>query len=282
MERITSLDEYYAIVKAAKGDGGALKTNCMLFPDALQRYIRLGRLGYEVIDAGVAVLADEENFYQVFAHVHPDVPFRIERKEKPLLFQNMYKGEKKPWMLQVEESLSGSGFALADTLKQGIFTGYDSIPRIRRSATGAERIFRREGFTLAPLRKDQIPEMLAFEKTIDEISFYQFPYYTDEEYMEEAQAGRLCCVTDAEGRIIGARHLIVNGKKAYGWVGVEEQYKTRYGVALMFLVHALDYIEKYDIKMCSWVKTTNVPSLQYHERLGTDWTGHLEDEWLLM
>jgi len=35
------------------------------------------------------------------------------------------------------------------------------------------------------------------------------------------------------------------------------------------------------VKMCAWVKSRNTPSIQYHERLGMEWTGHMEDEWLL-
>ena len=100
-------------------------------------------------------------------------------------------------------------------------------------------------------------------------------------YAEEAEAERLCCIMDPEGKIIGARHLIVSGKKAYGWVGIEEQYQVRYGAALIFLGHALEYIVKNDVQMCSWVMTTNVPSIEYHERLNTKWTGYYCDEWVL-
>lgn len=281
MQKVTSLDEYYALVKAARERSGSLKTNCMLFPDKLHRYIKLGRMSYEEKTAGIVFYLDEENYYLVFFHVNPDISMELAREDKPLLLQNVYKGGKKAWVLKVELSLKHSGFVLVDTMKHGVFIGYDKIPQIQRSLTGVKRIFQKEGFSLLPLRRDQIPEMLAFQKTINEISYFQFPYYTDDEYMEEAKAERLLCVMDSMGRIIAARHLIVDGKKTYGWVGVEEAYKVQYGIALMFLCHALEYIQKHDLKMCSWVKTTNIPSLQYHERLGTEWTGHLEDEWLL-
>ena len=281
MRRVTSLDEYYALVKAANENIHATKTNDMLSVETLQRYVSLGRLLYELVDAGHFLFTDEGNYYQGFFHVDPKQKFAVSRKDKPVLIQNVYKGEKKPWVMSVEENLRDSGFVLADTLKHGVFIGYDGIPKILRSLRGVKRIFEKEGLVFAPLRRDQIPEMLAFQKTIDEVPFYQFPYYTDDEYMEEAEAERLCCVMNAEGRIIAARHLIVNGKKTYGWVGIEDRYKIQYGIALVFLGHALDYIEKHDLKMCSWVKTTNIPSLQYHERLGTEWTGHMEDEWLM-
>lgn len=281
MQPVHSIEEYYSLINAAKARCGMLKTNSAMFPDSVQRYIDLGRMLWEESVSGIVFYTNEEAFYQAYYYVQPETPFVIEKKDKPVLIQNVYKGEKKPWMLQVEESLRASGFAWADTLKHGVFTGYAQIPQIRRSIKPIERIFRKEGFSYAPLKREQIPEMLAFRSTIAEIPFYQFPYFTDDELAEEAEAERLCAVTDAGGTLIAARHLIVNGKKAYGWVGVAEQYKTAYGMAMMFLGHALDYIEKHDVKMCAWVDMKNTPSLQYHERLGTEWTGHMEDEWLL-
>lgn len=281
MRKVGSLQEYYALVNGAKSRHGSLKTNCILFPDALDRYIQLGRLLWEELDAGMMFYSDEETFYQAYFYINPSLPFSVSRKDKPVLLQNVYKGEKKPWVLSMEKALQNSGFVLQDPLMHGVVPDDSHVQQIRKTARLIERIFQKEGLTYAKLRRDQIPEMLAFRKTIDEIPFYAFPYFTDDELMEEAEAERLCCIMDRDGRIIGARHLIVNGKKAYGWVGVEEKYKTMYGVATMFLLHAFDYFYANGVKMCAWVKSRNTPSIQYHERLGMEWTGHMEDEWLL-
>ena len=39
MQKVESLEEYYALINEAKQRCGSLKTNCTLFPDAMQRYI---------------------------------------------------------------------------------------------------------------------------------------------------------------------------------------------------------------------------------------------------
>lgn len=281
MKRVNSLEEYDSLIKKAKERAGRLKTNSAMFAPAIQRYISLERFLYEETEAGVVFYSDEGHFYQAYYHINPEIPFSIERKDKAILLQNIYSQEKKPWMEWLGNSLLQSGFRIMDTMKQGVFTDYDAIPKIQQAVRIAERVFSKAQLSYAPLRRDQIPEMLEFRKTIREVPFWQFPYFTDDEYAEEAEAERLCCIMDPEGKIIGARHLIVSGKKAYGWVGIEDQYQVRYGAALIFLGHALEYIVKNDVQMCSWVVTTNVPSIEYHERLNTKWTGYYCDEWVL-
>ena len=280
MQPVTGIEQYYAIIRRAKTARGPLRSNCALFPDAIDRYIRLNRFFCEETEAGVLFFSDEEDYYSAYYYVDPEIPFSTERKDKPVMIQNISKGDKKQWLTAIETSLAANGFEKTQTLRHGVFVGYDRIPQIRRAWKPAERIFQKEGLRYAPLRREQIPEMLAFRKTIPEMRFYLMPYYTDEELMKEAEAERLCCVTDAQGRIIAARHLTVSGGKTYGWVGIAEKYQTAYGISLMFLCRALDYIEQHNLKMCSWVAVDNVPSLQYHERLGTEWTGHTADIWL--
>ena len=278
---VRALDEYTRLIEEAKERLGKLRTNCPLFLDAIKRYIDLGRLYYEPVKSGLVFYTDEDNYYQGYFYVVPDRTFVVEKKGKPVVIQNIYQGTKKDWLLSVESALSDNGFVLRNTMKHGVFTGYDNIPKIKKTGLQIHRIFEKEGLSLSPVSMDRIPEMLAFQTTIKEIPFYEFPYYTLQEYAVEAEEGRLLMVTDRQGKMIAARHLIVNGKKAYGWVGIQEEYKSAYGIAIAFLLHALDYIQEHDIKMCSWVDETNIPSLQYHERLGTDWTGHKQSIWVM-
>ncbi len=282
MDRVANLEHYYALINEAKSEYGRLSTNNLLFPDAIERYLDLGRFYYEKVTGGVIFFSDEEDFYEALYHISAKEECRFSKKEKPVLIQCMYtNGKKRPDMQAIGRMLESSGFVLAQTLRQGVFEETERIAKVRRSLRGVMKVFDREGFRMMPVSAGQLSEMKAFRKTIKEIPFYQFPYFTDEELVCEADAGRLLCITDKNGRMIAARHLIVNGKKAYGWVGVEEQYKGTYGLALVFLNHALDYVEREGIKMCSWVDDVNIPSLQYHEHIGTVWTGQAAEEWVL-
>ena len=281
MHRMAGADEFYALINNAKVRCGRLDNNCQLFPEAVNRLISLERFYAEETDAGVSFFSDEESYYLAYLYIAQDKPLLCAPKDKPVLAQTVFRGEKKPSIQRMEEKLADRGFLLDKTARHGEFIGYEGIPKIQRTRRGIQRIFDQEGLSISPVRRDQFSAVEAFRKTIPELSFYEFPFFSEDELAEEASQGRFLCVTNRDGRIIAARHLILNGKKAYGWVGVEDDYKTLYGVALMFLCHALDYIQEHDIRMCSWVDETNTASLEYHERLGTAWNGQKMDEWIL-
>lgn len=282
MKCVQSLSEYYQMIQKAKDCHGCLATNNCLYPNAVDRYINLKRFYAEENGAGVIFYSDEEKYYQSYYYVSRSRDFTIAPKEKPVLIQNIYRQSKKRQdMADIENTFKKSGFVLKNRLRHAVFEGWSKREKFQKAAGLSERIMEKEGMRYMPVGGAQLREALEFVGTVREIPFYQIPYYTKEEYAEEAREGRLCCITDADGRIVAARHLTVNGKKTYGWVGVEEQYKNTYGMALFFLCRALDYIEKNGMKMCSWVDERNMASIQYHEHIGSVWTGHIEDEWLM-
>lgn len=282
MKLVESLEEYYQIVRIAKEKCGYLATNNCLFPNSIERYIQLRRFYAENNDAGIMFYSDEEEYYQAYYYESANYDFKILPKEKPILLQNIYmQGKKKQEIIDIEKKLQKMGFVLKDRMRHAVFEGWDKWDDFRRAAKVSQRIMIKNGFQYMPVSREQLSEVLEFAKTIKEIPYYQIPYYTKNEYGKEAEEKRFCCITDSDGKIVAVRHLIVNGKKAYGWVGVEERYKKTYGMALLFLCEALDYVHEKNIKMCSWVDEKNTVSVQYHEHIGSVWTGHLEEEWLL-
>lgn len=283
MRTVDSLERYYEIINSAKKRLGRLVTNNCLFPEAIERYIELGRFFYEEMDAGLILYSDEENFYQAYYYLKPDMEVSFEKKDKQILLQHIYiEGRKKEDVERIEAQMIASGFQKVDTLRHAVLEDAGLLlHKIENTIPRIKRVFRKAGLTYSEVKKEQLERVAAFQKTIQEIPDYQMPYFTEEEYLQEAKEGKFCCITDESGNIIAARHLIVNGKKTYGWVGVQEQYKNLYGIAIFFLFHALQYIYKNDLKMCSWVDVQNIPSIQYHEHIGSKWTGHIEDEWIL-
>ncbi len=207
----------------------------------------------------------------------------MEKKEKPVLIEHVYRDGKKPEEIErVEEILQKSGFVKAQTVLHAALADPVSLyGKTEKMTAGIRRLLAGSDLHYAPVGEGLLEETAAFRKTIAEIPYYQIPYFTNEEYLEEARAGRYCCIYDAGGRIVAARHLILSGKKTYGWVGVEERYKERYGIAALFLHDALRLILAQGLKMCSWVDETNLPSIRYHEHIGSVWTGHRKDNWLL-
>lgn len=283
MEKVLSVEHYYALIAENKKRLGILKTNCTLARASIQRLVLLERFYYQEIETGIFFFSDEEAYYQAYYYLQDGVSFTLERKEKPVLLQNIHREESNsPFLVFLQQELVKNGFVLQDTLRHAVLEETDALMHsLEKAAKSAERIFRKKGFVYQRVEEKQLEELKSFMQGIDQIPYYQFPYYTDREYIEESEAGRLSCIVDDAGRILAARHLITAGRKVYGWVGIEEEYKALYGFTPFFLYTQMLYLREHNMLMCSWVKTTNQPSIQYHNRVGAVWTGQVEDEWLL-
>lgn len=286
MRAVERLEDYYGIINSRKAELGRLGTNNYMFPRATERYIRLRRMYYDEIEQGLVFYLDEEQYYQAYYYVAENAgasDFYIGQKDKPVLLQHIYKEDAKSRLFrEAEQSLQKSGFERKSTSRHAVLEQPEKIFKaVQRSMRGFQKLFDREGLVYQCVSERQLDDVMEFCAQIKEIPYYQIPYFTRDELMEEACAGRLCCITDSAGQIAAARHLIVDGQKAYGWVGVQEMYKKRYGMAAVFLYHALQYTQQNNIRMCSWVARENTDSIQYHEHIGSVWTGHLKDEWIL-
>lgn len=283
MERVQSVEHYYALIAENKKKLGMLKTNCTLTRTAMQRLLSMERFFYREVETGIFFFSDEETYYQAYYYLQDGVPFSFVKEKKPVLLQDIHREDSNsPFLAFLNRELVKNGFVLQDTLKHGVLEETDALMNsLEKSVRGVERIFKKKGFVYQKVERQQLEELKAFMQHIDQIPYYQYPYYTDQEYMEEAEAGRLSCIVDAEGRMLAARHLITAGRKVYGWVGIAEEYKTLYGFTPLFLYTQMLYLRENHMLMCSWVKTTNQPSIQYHNRIGVVWTGQVEDEWLL-
>lgn len=283
MELVCNIKQYYNLIAERKAELGRIKTNCVLSSEAIERYISLNRFLYEKGESGIFFFSDEENYYQLYYYLQEGRTFSFEKKNKPVLVQNIFReGKEDKFLSFLNVQLKNNGFEYKDTLSHAVLRETNILfETLEKSVKRIERIFLKEGFVFKNVAIEQLSELKEFMLHIEEIPFYQYPYYTDEEYIEEANEGRLSCIVDKEGKIIAARHLIVAGKKAYGWVGIKKEYKALYGFAPYILYQQLIYLRKNNIVMCSWVKTTNTPSIQYHNRIGSAWSGQLEDEWLL-
>lgn len=283
MEFVYSVEQYYELIEVRKKELGRLKTNCTLNGEMINRYISMKRFFYEECESGLFFFSDEENYFQLYYYLQDGILFDIKRKNKPILIQNIYQeGKENKFLSFLNIQLQKNGFELKDTLRHAVLRETDKLfEKIEKSVNKIACIQKKEKLEFKDVGEEQLEELKIFMNGIEEIPFYQYPYFTDEEYLEEAKEGKLSCIVNENGKMIAARHLIVSGKKAYGWVGIDNKYKGLYGLAPLILHHQLIYLRKNNIAMCSWVKTTNVPSIQYHNRIGSVWTGQLEDEWLL-
>lgn len=282
MQPVANTEQYYALLRNAKARG-ACHHNQYLFPQALEHDVETGRLYVEETEDGVFFFADEETFYQCTYYLKPEAERMTGKKEKPVLIEHIYRdGKKKKELDGIEQLLQKTGFAKVQTVLHAVLEHPEALyEKTKKTAERVRKLLTTLGMCYAPVDRELLEKTAAFRKTIAEIPYYQIPYFTEEAYLQEGKAGRYCCVSDSSGTVIAARHLILSGKKAYGWVGVAEPYQERYGIAVLFLHDALRLILEQQLKMCSWVDETNLPSIRYHEHIGSRWTGHRKENWLL-
>lgn len=282
MQKIQSREEYVNIIDENKKAYKKLVTNCYMHVEEAEKYIAQDRLYFETVDGGLFLYVDEALYYLGYYYLAPDAGPEISAKDKDVVIKNIYaEGRKKDAVLRVEELLQQNGFVLADTMRQISADPETVLKNLERPGKVAKRILDSSGFRLVSAAPDRLEEIREWQNHMDCIPYYQVDYFTDEELLEEIDAGRLVCMVDATGKICAVRHVFVRGKSMYGWVSIGEAYRKRYGMVLVFSVYTLEYALKHGLKVMGWITTTNQPSIQYHMKIGYQWENRYTDEWLL-
>ena len=282
MHAVTSLDEYYALVKAAKERCGSLKTNCALFPDAIKRYIGLGRFWGEPTENGVLFFADEERYYECYYHINPDASFELDRQDKPVVVQIMRNSlEKNDKVLRIEQRLGEAGFEYSDTMQMLKADPQQIMKKIAPLCRYAKREMEKDGFILCRVKPEQLPEFWSIADQASEIPYYLLPYYSDDELLEQIDKGWLTCIVDRQGKLCAAHHFFVDGKAMFGWLAVQKAYKNLYGMGMVFTEDALRYAIENGYLVSGWIDLKNTPSIQYHRQVGYQFVNRFTDRWVL-
>lgn len=283
MEKIESIEQYQQLRKDVQGKYHRVATNNYMFPPQVERYISLGRLYADTFEAGVVFYTDEDTHYKAYFSVSAEVPFRILPKDKPVYMRNIYtEGKKKADLLQVEKSLTDSGFQCMNTSAYVVGNPEIALAKINKSYQNAEKILKKNGFQLMPLPIERLDEFIELQKHMDMIPFYELSYHTKAEYTEEIEAGHILCVVDQNGKICACRHHYEEANSLSGWNYVEPEYQKAYGIAVVLTHSVLEYAKNHNnMSVHGWILINNVDSIKYHKRLEYVWTSRMSDEWLL-
>lgn len=282
MRKVTSLDEYYALVKAAKRERLATVSNCFLFPSAIQRYIDLDRLYVEDSNAGIFILSDEDKFFYAYFYLNPDKEIHFEPREKPVVIQSVYNdGHKSAGLVGVEQRLTECGFVLADRMKQIKADPEKVLRKINPVCRHAKKLLDTEGFQFVRMREDLLPEVKKLLDRTPEIPYYQVPYFSAEELREQIDSGLFVGILTNDGRLCAAHQSFLEGKTIYGWLAVSPEYKELYGMGLICTQYEMEYAIEHGYGVSGWITETNVKSIQYHERIAFQTYDRCLDEWVL-
>ena len=280
MIQVSSIEEYQSLVKKNKANKQAKKTNCLLFPDAIQRYINAGRFFYEEQDAGIFFFSDEGKYYQAWFYLNPMIPLQKQKKEKPVLIQHYYSGKTRDRDKEVYMQLENAGFQHADTMQQFIADPEKVIKKIRPLARYAEKILRENGFTYRP---PEDSELLLVDQLLDmtpEIPFYLLNWFSKEEIGEMRKEGQFAGIFSKTGELCAAHMFFVSGNILNGWVVVKKEYRETYGMSIYLKEKGMEYTIDHNCVHSGWIDLKNLVSRHYHVHAGYEEVDRYLDNWV--
>ena len=112
MEKIGSKEEFYRIIKEERRKRHADINNNFLTDDRIEGLTDKGILFYELKDDGLLFFDDEKDYYNLYYYWNNEKPFLTEKREKPVVIVNYWKGDKGERQLKFEESLKRRGLRI--------------------------------------------------------------------------------------------------------------------------------------------------------------------------
>lgn len=285
MKKIHSLEEYYALITDIKQNGNfkRVSTNCFLSTDAVNRFLRQGRFYAVNVEDGIMFLSDEGVYYRGYYCWNPDTEKHLPVLEKPLLTKHLYyQGHKKEDLVLNERILSLCGFKKSDINYQ-VEIGAEREEQVRRQLQLFDRIMDKGDFVMEYAKPEQYEEILHLRMETPEFSCFTFPYLSNEEILRGMEKHSYICVFDRFQNMcattyVDYRSIIPEGNG----LCVKEKYKKRFGFGGALLYRALsDSFEKGCTRYYGWITEGHEASIRFHERMGFQYTGKVEEDWTL-
>lgn len=287
MDRVESMDQYELLLAETRRNcKNSMVNNSYMFTKAIQRYIDLGRLYYERLEGGIVFYSDEESHYRCYFHVDSssDVKLgkKIEKKDKLVLSQVLYRKNKTARELAIARKLEESGFALQDIMDYVTVDYLQTLKKVGPYVKHIQRLLDDSHLTCRTLLPSEVKQFVEFQSDIKCIPYYQLAYHSPEEYERAIQEGRVECVVDQEGNLCAAHYFDAENGALGGWYAIKEAYQKAYGIVMMFNYNAARYAEANNIgKEYGWVLRNNTESIKYHKRIGFIWQDRVMEEWIL-
>lgn len=280
MEKFNTIDEYRTLFDKINIGKHAL-TNGILTNDKFEKLSKENRLFYENVENGMLIYIDYGTYYNTLYNISQNGSIEITKKDKPVVIKSMYLNNRKERQKTINTILQNGGFELKDTMEQIVGKPEMILDKIRKPCALSKRIMNKEGFVLKILEESRLDELKYMQGNIAQIPFYQFEYFSDDDYVQEIHNGHVVCIINKKNNeICGVRHFFLENNSIYGWVAVKDEYKKVYGMALAFSEYSLEFALKKGHAVMGWITNTNVDSIRYHMKLGYTWTGRCMDEWI--
>lgn len=282
MQILESYNEYKDMIREFREKNGRPFSNVYYVPEDIERYIRLGRAGFERTESGIIFYFDEEKYYRVCLYVNEKERFSIEKRDKKILLKNVFQeGKKRENLLCVEQRLEELGFKKAGTsfkIRGEVKKLFQRCERMKKFADVLEK----KGFHCVAAEFSMLEEIEALILDSGVIKDYQLNYWTDEEKKRMIKEGSYLCMVNDKKQICAVGGCIIKNNTTKGVaVAVREEYKM-HGLIVALAYHRLKWLYDNGFESCQgWILTSNEPSIRYYQSLGYEFLNEYTDEWIL-
>lgn len=283
MKKVDSLSQYKRLLSEVRQKNGKyLVSNSYMFIDGVQRYIDMGRFYYEQLAGGVVFYSDEETHYRCYFHLSPAGTVKLERKDKLLLAQLIYKKSKRAKEQILTEKIEEAGFRLQDQMDYIEREHSINGQKLKRLAEYSRKLLTEAHLVIRPPFPNEIGKLIEYTKHIEQIPYYQLPYCSPEEYELAAKENRLVCVVDQNGNLCAACFSEITNGSSHGWIAISPEYQKAYGIIALLNSPGREHTKKNGVsKTHGWIERNNTESIKYHKKLGFVWRDRVMEEWLL-
>lgn len=281
MEHVSNLEEYQSLVKKNKTEKKAKKTNCLLFPDAIQRYIDHGRFFYEEQEAGIFFFADEDRYYQAWFYLNPEIPVAKQKWDKPVLIQHYYTDRNRDRDQDAYAQLEAAGFQHMDTMQHLTITDVEkATKKVLPLAQYSGRMLKEDGFIYRAPEDAELPLVDQLLESTPEIPFYLLNWYSKEELRTMRDEGKFMGIFSKTGELCAAAMFTVFRNVVNGWVVVKKEYREPYGTSIFLKQFGLKYAIENQWVLSAWIDLKNVASRRYHQSVGYEADDRYLDNWV--
>jgi GNAT superfamily N-acetyltransferase len=264
--RIQDEAQLEKLLKEAYAGRKRVITNCFMFADKLNRYVRESRLFYEMHDDGLILLCDMDDYYILYYHIAPDKGIGFTAKDKPTViefFDFEYRhNQKNDVMIPYFEK---AGFGRHNTIRR-MSCEYDEAS-IRALENAHEDLY--EVIVAREEHYDTILRMLY--DTFDPLKNL-FPARAD--MMESLRNGEFFCILGDAGEVICTVQAVYEKASFYMlYVVTDPAYR---GKNLSWQIRKYATLKAWDMgirKRVGWVLEGNTPGIVTAKKTGLAFDG---------
>ncbi|MCM1568120.1 MAG: GNAT family N-acetyltransferase [Roseburia sp.] len=278
MFRVDTYDRYKEYIIETKSRVGKTVSNDYMFREQVERYIGLGRLYVEEVEAGCLFYSDEDTHYRCYFYLNPSLNMKVCKKDKLVLAQVIYPNARTNG--ELTGLLENGGFRLSGVMDYIQNHPETAMEKLKKPMKAVEKLFEQNKLHYRTLEQAQLSEFVSLQGEIQNIPYYELAYYTEEEYLQMIEKGWLLCVVNEKHEICAVRQFECQNKMLHSWYAIKESYQKEYGIAIMFMYHSFKYaLENGVKKIYGWVRRDNRESIKFHKKLGFEWTDRMMEEW---